>query len=42
MLASQLFVSDDKTDLKSNRVKKTHSMVVSSRFRSLFCEDFDL
>ena len=36
MLASQLCVFDDKTDLKWKWVKKTHSMVVLSELSSLF------
>ena len=36
MLASQLYMFDDKTNLKWKWVKKTHSMVVLSELSSLF------
>ena len=36
MLARQLCVFDDKTDSKSKRVKKTHSMVVWFELSSFF------
>ena len=36
MLAIQLYVLDDKTELKSKRVKKTHSTAVLSELSSLF------
>ena len=36
MLATQLHVFDDNTDLKAKCVKKTHSLVALSELSSLF------